>query len=200
MKNILLAILFFAIALPLMGQSRAVYPGFDLFYVVNSTVGGGGLSRDQIEGLLEHVTELQERPAPPKLLLFISDGDEPQVFNGKDDLEGAIKRLYISSLPYPLSSTRETRSIVEALYAEEPFAINGPTRVHFVVPESYEEELRDAFTFLVDNVEALGLFAQGNLQLRFYNKAFSRNQTLEEHIKSKAAFGSNRITAEFVSY
>jgi len=190
----------FAIALPLMGQGKAVYPGFDLFYVVNSTVGGGGLSRDQIEGLQEDIIDLQQRPNPPKLLLFISDGDEPQVFNGKDDLESAIRRLYISSLPYPLSSTRETRFIVDALYAEKPFEIDGPARVHFVVPESYEEELRDAFTFFADNVEALGPFAQGNLQLRFYNKAFSRNQTLVEHIKSKAAFGSNSITAEFVRF
>lgn len=182
------------------GQEREDYISFDLFYVVNSTVGGGGLSQGQIEALASEIKRLNKKSSSTKILLYISDGEEPKVFNEKEDIQEAVRRLYLEALPYPLSSKLETEYLLEAIYNEKPFRITGPARIHFVVPNSYESELQSASSFLIDNLEALGSFFQESLDVLFYNNELSRNADFVEYLADKIKFGSDKFRYEFIAY
>lgn len=187
-------------ALLVEAQERAAYISFDLFYVVNSTVGGGGLSQGQIEALASEIKRLNKKSGRTKVILYISDGEEPRVFNEKGDIEDAVKRLYLEALPYPLSSRLEAEYLLEAIYDEKPFRITGPARIHFVVPNSYEVELQSTSSFLIDNLEALGSFFQGGVNILFYNNELSRNDEFVKRLGQKVEFGSDKVQYEFVSY
>lgn len=182
----------------LMGQEPATYETFDLFYVVNSTVGGRGLDENQIESLRDKVAEVKKTSS--RVFLYVSDGPEPWTANNEIDHEAFVNKLYVTSTEYPLSHTSEFGYLTREVFKEKPFHASRLVRVHFFVPESFVSDVNRPYSILLDYLEQLSFIAgQPQMKVIFYSAELSRDDAVKERIRRKLTFfREGMVECEFV--